>query len=90
MMTSVETYLRRGQRHLRRWSENGKVRICIQGVCCAGGGFVLSAGSLMNHPQPLGLGLTLSLTGWRALAAGLGALVGYRFFWGGAGWQGAV
>jgi len=90
MMTSVETYLRRGQRHLRRWSENGKVRICIQGVCCAGGGFFLSAGSLMNQPQPLGLGLTMSLRGWRALAAGLGALVGYRFFWGAAGWQGVV
>ena len=90
MMTSVETYLRRGQRYLRRWSENGKVRLCIQGVCCAGGGFVLSAGSLMNQPQPLGLGFVLSLAGWRALAAGLGALVGYRFFWGAEGWQGVM
>ena len=90
MMTSVETYLRRGQRHLRRWSEHPKVRLWGQAVCCTGGGFVLSAASLMNRAQPLALGLTASLTGWRALAAGLGALVGYRFFWGPAGWQGVV
>ena len=90
MMTSVETYLRRGQRHLRRWGSRPKVRLCIQAMCCTGGGFVLSAASLMNRPQPLALGLTASLTGWRAMAAALGGLVGYRFFWGGAGWQGVV
>ena len=90
MMTSVETYLRRGGRTLRRWSEDRRVRLGLQAVFCAGSGFCLSAASLMNEAQPLALGLTAALNGWHAVAAGLGALAGYRFFWGEAGWQGAV
>ena len=90
MMTSVETCLRRGKRLLRRWSAHPKVRLGLQGLFLTGSGFVLSAASLMNRPQPLALGLTAALGGWQALAAGLGSLVGYRLFWGDAGWQGVA
>ncbi len=90
MMTSVETCLRRGKRMLRRWGEQERVRFSLQLAVCGGAGFVLSAAALMHQPQPLAMGLTAALTGWQSLAAGLGALVGYRFFWSGAGWQGAI
>ena len=90
MMTSVETYLRRGKRTLRRWSEDRRVRLGLQAALYGGSGFCLSAGALMNHAMPLALGLTAALTGWRAVAAGIGSLLGYRLFWGNAGWQGAV
>ena len=90
MMTSVETYLRRGRKTLGRWWSVPKVRLVTQGAFLAGSGFVLSAAALMESPQPLAVGLTAALTGWRCLAAGLGAMLGYRIFWGQTGFQGMV
>lgn len=90
MMTSMETYLRRGQRTVRRWWSEPGVRRWLQGGFFAVSGFVLSAAALMDCAQPLAMGLAAALTGWRSLAAGLGAMVGYRVFWGQAGLQGMV
>ena len=90
MMTSVETYLRRGKRTLGRWCEDRRVRLGLQLALFGGSGFCLSAAALLNRAMPLGLGLTAALTGWQAVAAGIGSLVGYRLFWGNDGWQGAV
>ena len=90
MMTSVETYLRRGKRKLRQWSEDRRVRLGLQAALFGGSGFVLSAAALMNRAMPLALGLTASLTGWRAVAAGIGSILGYRLFWADGGWQGVV
>ena len=90
MMTSMETYLRRGRRTLGRWWSEPKVRLGLQGAFFVGGGFVLSAAALMETMQPLAVGLAAALTGWRSLAAGLGAMLGYRVFWGEAGFQGMV
>ena len=90
MMTSVETCLRRGKRILRRWSEDKRFRLGFRLALLGGSGFCLSAAALLNRCLPLALGLTAALTGWQAVAAGIGALVGYRLFWGEAGWQGAV
>ena len=90
MMTSVETYLRRGRKTLGRWWSVPKVKLGLQTAFLVGSGFVLSAAALMEGPQPLAVGLAAALTGWRCLAAGLGAMLGYRVFWGQAGFQGMV
>ena len=47
------------------------------------GGFCCSAVSLAGRSVPLAMGLSCALTGWRALMAGLGSLLGYLLFWGG-------
>ena len=44
-------------------------------------GFCLSGVSLLGSAQPLAMGLTCALTGWRAAASALGSLAGYRIFW---------
>ena len=90
MMTPMETYLRRGKRTVRRWWSAPRVRQAVRLVFCGLSGFVLSAASLMGHAQPLAMGLTAALTGWHSLAAGLGAVLGYRFYWGEPGFLGVV
>ena len=90
MMTSMETYLRRGRRTVRRWWSDPKLRQVTKGILCTVSGFFLSAASLMHHSQPLAMGLTAALTGWPSLAAGLGAVVGYRLYWGKAGFPGVA
>lgn len=90
MMTSVETYLRRGQRILRRWLENPYFHTSAAALAWGGSGFLLSAASLANASLPLVLGLICSMTGWRALVMTLGGILGYRVFWGAAGAQGMV
>ena len=86
----VETYLRRGRRTLERLALNPTVRTWGMVIACGGSGFLLSAASLGNFPQPLAMGLICSATGWRALIMSLGAMVGYPTFWGSAGNQGIV
>ena len=90
MMISMETYLRRSRRTFRRWWSEPRVRFALQALLYTGGGFVLSAAALMERPQPLAVGLAAALTGWRTLAAGIGAIFGYRLFWGSLGWQGVL
>ena len=49
----------------------------------AGGGFLLAAAAVEGRFQPLALGLLCAGTGgWSAVAAALGAALGYRWFWG--------
>ena len=57
---------------------------------CGGSGFLLSAASLGNYPQPLAMGLILAMSGWHAAVMSLGAMLGYWVFWGIAGLQGLV
>ena len=90
MMTPMETYLRRGKRTVRRWWSAPRVRQALLLAFCGLSGFVLSAASLMGHAQPLAMGLAAALTGWHSLAAGLGAVLGYRFYWGQSGFQGVL
>lgn len=86
----VETYLRRGRRELQRLALDPRVR-GVGGVLAYGGsGFLLSAASLGNFPQPLAMSLICACTGWRTLVMSLGAMVGYPTFWGSAGNQGIV
>lgn len=90
MQMMVETYLRRGQRELRKWMLEPKVRGALIALGSAGGGFLLSAAGLRGTPQPLAMGLICSAAGGQAALMSLGAVIGYLVFWGGAGRQGIV
>lgn len=86
----VETYLRRGQRHLEHVALNPRVRSAAAVILFAGSGFLLSAIGLGSQPQPVVMGLICSAVGWRALLMAIGAMLGYPTFWGSAGNQGIV
>lgn len=86
----VETYLRRGRRSLERLALDPKVRSAGAVIAYGGSGFLMSAASLGNSPQPLAMGMICATTGWRTLVMSLGAMLGYPTFWGSAGNQGIV
>lgn len=90
MMASMETYLRKGQRQLRRWLEEPGVRTALKIGAYGGSGFFLSAAALRGVCQPLAMGLVCAMTGWRALVVCLGSILGFAVFWGAAGLQGIV
>lgn len=88
MMTTIETYVRRGQGSLRKWVAIPGFRLGSKLGICFLSGMVLSAASLANVPQTLALGLVCALSGRMAVAAALGGAAGYLLFWGSAGYQG--
>ena len=90
MMTSMETYLRKGQRQLQRWLLHPSVRTGVLAAALGSAGFFLSAASLGNLPQPLAMALICAVTGWRTVVIALGSVLGYGFFWHGAGIQSMV
>ena len=90
MFTAMETYLRQGKRQLVQWASDPWVRAGGQVLAWGGSGFLLSAASLGNRPQPLSMGLICAAKGWRVLVLTLGSLLGFRVFWGEAGTQGMV
>ena len=90
MMTSMETYLRHGRRMLQKWMLDPRFRTGAVAAAYGGSGFFLSAASLGAHAQPIAMGFLCSLSGWQAVVAALGAMVGYTTFWGRAGLQGIV
>ena len=67
MIASMETYLRRGRRTCQRLLLNPKIRTGGVVLLCGGSGFLLSAASLGNYPQPLAMGLILAMSGWHSL-----------------------
>ena len=91
MITSLGTYIRRGQRLVRRWIFDPKLRAAAKALGWTICGFALSAASLGNSPHPLPLALLCAgLTGWPALAVATGSCLGYWLFWGLAGVQGMI
>ena len=88
MMTSIETYVRRGKGTLRQWGARPGVRLCLGTAGSFLAGCVLSAGGLAHAPMPLGLGLLMGMRGARAAVMALGSCAGYALFWGQAGYQG--
>lgn len=88
MMASMETYLRKTQRQVQRWLLHPNVRTGLKVGALGSAGFFLSAASLGNLPQPLAMGLTCAVTGWRSVVIALGSVLGYWTFWGSAGIQG--
>ena len=89
-MTSIETYVRRGQGRLRQWAARPRVRGMLGAAGAFLGSFLLSAGGLAHSPMPLGLGLLMMTRGLRGLVMALGSGAGYLVFWSNAGLQGLV
>ena len=79
-----------GKEIWRQFRSDPRLRMAIRALGYALGSLALSALSLGKEPQPIALGWICVLRGWRALAAALGASVGYRVIWGEAGNQGLV
>ena len=90
MMTELETYLRKGRVSLKQLAADPVARTAGTAALFGGAGFLMSAASLGNSPQPLAMGLICAATGWRALVMALGSAAGYWVFWGAAGVQGIV
>ena len=88
MMTTIETYVRRGKGSLRKWITEPTVALGIRYGGCALAGLIFSAASQANVPQPLALGLVCALSGPEAVAAAVGGAAGYLLFWGRAAYQG--
>ena len=86
----VETYLRRGRRTLERLLLEPGIRTLLMALFYGGSGFLLSAVSLGNAPQPMAMGMICASSGWRAVVMTLGAVAGYPTFWGRAGMQGIL
>lgn len=86
----VETYLRRGQRKVKRLVLHPGVRNAGLVFGYGGSAFLLSAAGLSGSAQPFAVGLVCAGTGWRTLVMSLGAALGYPFFWGKGGLQGIV
>lgn len=90
MLTTMENYLFKVQRRIQRWARDPRVQSGAKVAACGGSGFFLSAASLSQSFQPLAMGLVCAMTGWRSVVMALGAMAGYRLFWGEAGLQGVV
>ena len=90
MMASIQTYVRRGRRFLRKWMIDPRFHTLLETVVCTLAGLLLSAASLSNTAMPLTLGLLCAGTGWQAVMIGLGGCIGYLLFWSDAGLQGLL
>ena len=66
MMTTIETYVRKGQVSLQKWTADPAVRLGAKIGGCFAGGMILSAASLAQHALPLTMGLVCALQGWMA------------------------
>ena len=87
---TVETYLHRGRKWMLTLTRDDRVRRLGRVTGYWGTGFLLSAASLGHSFQPLAMALVTAFTGWRAGVLALGAGLGYCFFWGEPGLQGAL
>lgn len=90
MMTTIHSYMQLWKNTLRRYLLDPGVH---KGLRIAGyllSGFLLSAASLSNHPQPLCLGLICALTGSQAALTAVGSALGYLVFWWHNSWCGLL
>ena len=90
MMTTIETYVRRGRSGIKKWAANPRARLTAKVGGCFLAGMLLSGASLANAPQPLAMGLVCALAGWPAAVTAAGGAAGYLLFWGQAGQQGLL
>ena len=72
MMTTIETYVRKGRGRVRKWAVDPGVRLGVKIAVYFLGGLFLSAAALANAPMPLTMGLVCAQAGWRAVVAALG------------------
>ena len=90
MLTTMESCLRFTRRKLHKWALDPRVQSGVKVAAWGGSGFFLSSLPLNGSFQPLAMGLICAAAGWQALVMALGAMTGYRIFWGSAGIQGMV
>ena len=91
MIMSIGTYVRRGQRLLRRWTSDPKLRTLLKGIGFFLCGLILSAASLGHCSQPLPLALLCAGVGlWPGCLTALGSVAGYILLWGNDGLQGMI
>ena len=90
MMTTIETYVRRGRSCVRKMAANQTVRDLTRVGRSFLSGLLLSGAGLARSCQPIAMGLVLALSGWQAAVTALGAAAGYLLFWGAAGLQGLL
>lgn len=90
-MMTLETYMRRGLRSLRRVMDRQELRLAANILGMFFLGFCLSAASLDNRCQPVAMAvLCAGLPGWLPIPYALGGAAGYWFFWGTAGSQAVI
>ena len=87
MMTAIQAYALRGKHRLRPILSDHRFHTALHILKHLLRGFVISAASLGQHPQPLALSLVFSCDRWSAVLTALGAAAGYFLFWGQAGLQ---
>ena len=88
MMTTIETYVRRGRSGFRKWAAKPKARLGLKIALCFCSGLLLAAAGLAKSPLPLAMGLVCTLSGWHAAVTAAGGAAGYLLFWGAEGQQG--
>ena len=89
-MLSLQNYVSQKRHTLRKLTLDPRLHILTRGAVHFLSGFCLSAASLSHCAMPLAMGLVCALTGWTALLAAAGSVLGYWLFWGTAGQQGIV
>ena len=91
MITMLGSYVRQGQRLLRRVLGMQELKLPAAILAWFFAGFGLSAASLGNVMQPICLALLCAgVPGWMPLPFALGSGLGYHLFWGRLGMQGLV
>ena len=90
MMTTIETYVRKGRSGLKKWMADPIARKGIQVSLCFLTGLLLSGAGLARSCQPMTMSLVLVLSGWPAAVTAAGGAAGYLLFWGQAGQQGLL
>ena len=90
MMVSVETYLLRGKRRLDQLAMEPWARGTGRALLYGGGALLLTAAPMFGRMQPVAAGLVAASPALWSAAAALGAVAGYRLFWGNGFFQGAV
>ena len=90
MMTTLQSCVKTGKRKLRSLARHPRVHFYGQ----AGGyflsGFCFSAAALNHGPLPLSMALVCACSGWSAVLAAMGSVLGYLLFWGSLGQQGVL
>ena len=90
MMTAIRSYARQGQHLLRRFFLDPRVHTAAHILRYLLRGFLMSAASLGQYPQPLALCLVCSCDRWPAVLTAIGGAAGYWLFWGNSGLQGIL
>ena len=88
MLPTVQKAALRGKRIFKKLALDPRVHVYARALAYGFAGFLLSAASLQNTLLPLAMGLVCGCSGWSAVLSGAGAVLGYLFFWGSAGYAG--